>query len=157
MNMNDFFMIFSHKALIDYSKDRNRKYDLLFFLFFVIQVFVLTTVPSEIRSSNSDEWYGFAVSSIFCVVFYPTIYWLFYKDKDKDKENDFIREVVIFSSVVRLHSFVLTGLVAIIQMVSWSLLKLERLPHSSLIYYIIYYVVFTFLMVSIVKKSKLVQ
>jgi len=153
MNMKEFFMLFSHKALIDYSSDRNRKYDILFFLIFVIQVFILTTVPSGIRSSNSDEWYGFAVSSIFCVVFYPTIYWLFYKEK----EYDFIREVVIFSSVVRLHSFVLTGLIAIIQMVLWSLLKLERLPHSSLIYYIIYYVIFTFLMMNIIKKSKLVQ
>jgi lipopolysaccharide export LptBFGC system permease protein LptF len=151
--MKDFFMIFSHKALIDYSRVRNRKYDILFFLIFVVQVFVLTSVPTGMRSSNSDEWAGFAVSSIFCFVFYPTIYCLFYKEK----ENNFIREVVIFSSVIRLHSFVLTGLIAIIQMFLWSLLKLERLPHSSLIYYIVYYVIFTLLVVNIVKKSKLVQ
>lgn len=146
-------MFFSHRSLIDYSRDRIRKYDLLFFLIFVIQVFVLTTVPSGIRSSNSDEWYGFAVSTIFCVVFYPIIYLIFYREK----EHEFIREVVIFSSVVRLHTFVFTGIIAISQMVLWSVLKLERLPHSSLIYYVIYYVIFTSLMVSVVKKSKLAQ
>lgn len=151
--MKDFLIIFSQKALIDYSKDRDRKYDLLFFIVFIVQVFILTNVPSGIISSNSDVWVGFSVSSLYCFTFYPIIFWLFYREK----ENNFIREVVIFSSVIRLHSFMFTAFIAIIQMVSWSLLKFDHLPHSSLIYYLIYYLIFTFQMVKIVKMSKLVQ
>lgn len=143
-------MFFSYENLMKYVSSESRKYDLLFYLFFITETSVLPSVPSGFHSSNAEGWIGFTISLVFYFLFYPIFYYYFYRKK----EINFIREIIIFSVVARLHSFLYVGCIAVGQMVLWSFFRLQKMPHASLSYYILYYVLFTLLMIFLKRRSR---
>lgn len=147
--MKNVKLFLSHEALREYISSDNKKYDLLFYIIFIIQVSILISMPVGKKIPTSQDWAGYAISSIFDLVFYSIFYFIFYFRK----KSDFIKEIVVFSVVARLHSFLYICILAIIQMFLWTLLRLEKLADASMIYYIFYILLFTILMVRIKKRT----
>lgn len=140
--------ILSCERLLKYVSNGNGKYDLVFYLFFMAQTSILPSIPSGFHSQTSEGWLGFSITAIFSFIFYPAFYFAFYRSE----ETKFIREIAIFSVVARFSSFLLTGIIAISQIGLWSILRLEKIPSTSLVYYIFYYALFSFLMVLYKKR-----
>lgn len=117
------------------------KYDLFFFLIFLMQTFLLTSLPTGYHSQNTDGWIAFSISLIFCFSFYPLFYYKYYRNK-----KNFIREIIIMSTVVRFHAFIFSAIIAILALFVIALLKLKRPTYISLAMYVFYYLIFTGLM-----------
>ena len=140
-------MLLSQK-IISYASSLNTKFDLVFYLLFIVQTSTLLSVPSGFHSANPDGWLGFGITLLFTFIFYPFFYLVFYQSN----KSPFLREVIIFSVVARFSSVALTGVLALIQIGLWELIRLEKIPQASLIYYVFYYLIFSFLMVSYKKN-----
>lgn len=150
MNIKVLSTFIFYRETANYVMSSSKKYDLFFYLFFIAQTFLLASLPSGFHSPTFEGWLGFYISVAFVFIFYPLFYIKFYADKS----SEFIREVIIFSVVSRLTSFILVGLLALIQISLWALMKLPKLASSSLIYYLLYYVVFSMMMVRCKKLQK---
>lgn len=124
------------------------KYDLIFFFIFTLQTSTLASIPSGFHSAKSEGWLGFVVTLVFDLIFYTSYYYYFYRSQ----YVNFIREVVVLSVVSRLLSFIITGIFAVIQIGVSSLLGLNQLSETSLIYYLFYYSLFAYLMVHFKKN-----
>lgn len=130
---------------------KDGKYDLLFFILLLLQISILPAIPSGFHSPNPEGWLGFSITLIFSLFFYP----MYYRIRYLSQSSQFIREVVIFSVIARFEAFLITGIVALFQIGLWSFLKLERISNLSLFYYLMYYVVFTFLMILFKNRQNL--
>lgn len=148
MGKEIFLMFFSYKSLLKYVLGEHRRYDLLFFFLFIGQVSILPSIPSGFHSPNAEGWLGFGISSVFSLFFYLGFYFNFYRGRD----FHFIREVVVFSVVARLHSFFFTGGMALAQIGIWSFLGIKKIPNTSLVYYLLYYALFALIMVLFKKR-----
>lgn len=136
-------ILISCKEVVKYvASSSGGAYDLLFYLIFTVQTSFLPSIPSGYHSPNNEGWLAFYISIVFFFLFYPLLYFKFYRHKDAN----FIREIVIFSVVARFNSFVYVGCIAVIQLGLWSFFKLPKLNNASLIYYLLYYATFAALM-----------
>ena len=110
MMRNVFRLFYSYDSLRRYCTTDDKAYDLLFYLVYVIQVSILMSYP------NGDydlSWNGFFLCSAFELIFYPMFYFSFYFRN----KSDFLREVIVYSSVVRIHAFISVGMLALLQMI----------------------------------------
>lgn len=142
-------MFLSYKSLIEEITRSVRKHELMFFILFIIQIGILPSMPSESKSMYSDEWIGYISSSVFELIFYPLFFYSFYNKK----RSSFVKEVVAFSVIARIHSFLIIGILSIVQMTIWKIAKDQKIPHASLVFYIQYIVLFMFIMIHIKKKE----
>lgn len=142
--MSLFYLFTSHKKLVEYCRKDNR-FELLFFILFTFQTFVLPSIPSGFHSPTPEGWMGFYISTSYVILFYIFFYYSFYRSNES--KDAFIREVIIFSVVARLHSFFYVGLIAFLQFIAWSFFKFPKFAFLSLIYFLLYYLIFGFLMI----------
>jgi hypothetical protein len=132
------------RKILTYASGSNTKLDLVFYLLCILQICIIPSIPTGFHSANPDGWLGFSITVIFSFVFYPIFYFAFYRIKN----SQFLREVIVFSVVARFTSFVLTGILALVQIGFWKYMQLNNIPNTSLVYYLIYYGIFSALMVS---------
>lgn len=55
--------------------------------------------------------------------------------------------------LARIHSFTIIGVLSVVQMTIWKIVKDQKIPHASLVFYIEYIVLFIFLMINIKKRE----
>lgn len=135
----------SIRGVVNYITKNRKEYDLIFYLAFAAQTFILPSMPSM---PNSDSWTGFYIGLGFTLLFYPCFYFLFYKMKD----SDFIREVIVLSVVSRLLSFLLVGGLALLWIFFLRAFEIFHKSKGSLVWYLLYCFVYTALMIYMRRK-----
>lgn len=145
LTFNDVMTFVSLKKLGVYISDPvNRKLDLLFYLVFIFQTAILTSIPTGFHSPNEVGWYEYFFRVGFYLLFYPFLKYKFYKNNG----DSFIREVVILSVVAKIKSFLWLALVALLQITIWRALNLPKIPGHSMIFFVLFYILFSINMIS---------
>jgi len=125
--------------------------DFMFFIIYLLQTFVLSSLPSGFHSNTPDGWRGFYISLIFIGIFYSVFYFIFYQSIKQ--QRNFIREMIIFSVIARIHAFIVAGSFAVAVLFIWGLFKLPRNEGISLFFYLFYYALFSLFMIRMKKLT----
>ncbi|MBY0516239.1 MAG: hypothetical protein K2P81_04990 [Bacteriovoracaceae bacterium] len=136
-------VFFSQKECARYSVSE-RRLDLFYFIVFSIQTFFLAALPSGFHAPSKEGWLGYSISLIYFFLFYPLYYVKFYRMNNLG----FLREAIVFSVSSRFASFFWVALMATAHNLLVFGFKLKNLEPSSpsLLYYLIYYGLFSFFM-----------